>query len=229
MKQKVALAWSGGKDAALTYQFLLEKENLSVERLFTTINHSSQKVTMHSVPVSLLRQQAAAMQLPLDEIAVNEGDFQDYENRLLDYYRELKKEGVDAIAYGDIFLEDLKDYKQKQIEKAGLTAAFPLWKEDTRQLMQQFLDCGLGALICTLDTGKLDFDFLGKPLSEEMLQNLPEDVDPCGENGEFHTLVYEAPFFSRSLKLPYSTSQYVEYPHPAKEDEKMGFWKLAWK
>ena len=229
MKHNIALAWSGGKDAALTYQFLLERDDLSVERLFTTVNRASQKVTMHSVPVHLLRQQASSMQLPLDELVVNEGDFQDYEDRLLEYYRRLQKEGITAIAYGDIFLEDLKNYKQKQIEKTGLTAVFPLWKEDTRLLMQKFLDGGMAALICTLDAGKMDYDFLGKSLSGELLQSLPEHVDPCGENGEFHTFVHTAPFFKRSIRLPDSTAQYVEYPHPAKEEEKMGFWNLVWK
>jgi len=199
MTKKTVLNWSSGKDAALAYH-LLSETSYQVHSLLTTVNSDQYRVVMHGVRQELLERQAEAMEIPLRKVLLQpspSNDHYEYEMRLA--MEELKAEGVQYAAFGDIFLEELKTYREQQLHRAGVEAVFPLWKQDTRSLIGQIEDAGVEAIIVCVDKQLLGADFLGRKITRSLLADLPENVDPCGENGEFHSFVYNAPYFKAPI------------------------------
>lgn len=196
---RVALAWSGGKDSALALR-ALRSQGIAVTALLTTVTEGYERVSMHGVRRVLLRRQAAAAGLPLVEVAIPPGCPNElYEERMATALAAPPLDEAQTIAFGDLFLEDVRAYREERLEGAGRRAVFPLWGRDTGELARAFLADGFEAVVCCLDPRRLDPAFAGRRYDARFLEELPEDVDPCGENGEFHTFVHAGPVLSRPV------------------------------
>ena len=199
---KVVMNWSSGKDAALAYHLLAGQGMGEVTHLLTTLSEEHDRVFMHGVREKLLDIQAERMMLPLLKVKLPASpDDTIYKEAMLNTLTGLKEQGVIAAAYGDIFLEDLKVYREQQLAQVGMKGIFPLWKKDTRDLVRLVEGSGIEAIIVCVNEKYLGKEFLGKKINAEFLDSLPGNVDPCGENGEFHTFVYNAPFFSSPIPI----------------------------
>lgn len=202
MKHPVFLSWSGGKDSALALFELSQSEKYEVVGLLTTITKDYDRISMHGVRVSLLEQQAAALDLPLKKVFINKGAGNaEYEKAMKRVCGEIKKEGITTIAFGDIFLEDLKEYRVKNLAQVGMQALFPLWKISTKDLVSEFLFNNFRSITVTCDPRKLSEHFVGRDMNREFFDSLPSDVDPCGENGEYHSFVYHSPNFKQAIPI----------------------------
>jgi uncharacterized protein (TIGR00290 family) len=198
---KTLLAWSSGKDSAWTLHVLRE-QGVQVFGLLTTINQVVDRVAMHGVRRTVLEAQAEAVGLPLWQIPLpwpctND----DYESRMADACRRAIAVGLDTIAFGDLFLADIRAYRERQLAGSGLTPIFPLWEIPTAQLAREMIAGGLRARLSCVDTRQLDAAFSGREFDEALLSDLPAAVDPCGENGEFHTCVYAGPMFRSPISI----------------------------
>ena len=194
--------WSSGKDAALAYHLLTGQGMSEVTHLLTTLSEEHDRVFMHGIREKLLDTQAYRMKLPLLKVKLPASpDDAIYKEAMLRTMAGLKEQGVTAAAYGDIFLEDLKVYREQQLAQVGMKGIFPLWKKDTRDLVRMVEGAGIEAIIVCVNEKYLGKEFLGKKINSGFLDSLPENVDPCGENGEFHTFVYNAPFFSAAIPI----------------------------
>lgn len=201
-KTKVLLSWSSGKDSAWALHTLRQDPAIEVVGLFTTLNQAFERVAMHGVRKQLLMQQAECVGLPLTAIdlpwpCTNE----DYARIMTDFIAGVVAEGIHQMAFGDLFLEDVRAYREKQLLGTGIEPLFPLWGSDTAKLAQQMMTAGLKARISTLDPKKLDASLGGHEFDPALLAALPAGVDPCGENGEFHTLAWDGPMFLRPLAI----------------------------
>jgi uncharacterized protein (TIGR00290 family) len=201
-KTKVLLSWSSGKDSAWALHRLRQDPAIEVVGLFTTLNQAFERVAMHGVRKQLLLQQAECVGLPIEAIDLpwpcsNE----DYARIMTDFIAAVQARGIRHMAFGDLFLEDVRAYRERQLEGAGITALFPLWGSDTAELAREMMAAGLKARISTLDPKKLDMSLGGHDFDEALLAALPDGVDPCGENGEFHTLAYDGPMFMLPLAI----------------------------
>jgi uncharacterized protein (TIGR00290 family) len=202
MKKKVLLSWSSGKDSAWALHVLRQQTDLEVVGLLTTLNQQFQRVAMHGVRQELLRLQAAAAGLPLWEIPLpwpcsNEM----YEAAMSKACAGAVARGITAIAFGDLFLEDVRKYREDRLQGTGLEPLFPIWGCNTRDLVLQMVDAGVRACIVCLDPRKLPASFAGKDIDAALLGQLPLDVDPCGEKGEFHTFVHAGPMFRGPIEI----------------------------
>lgn len=198
---KTLLAWSSGKDSAWTLH-VLRQQGVEPGALLTTINEAADRVAMHGVRRELAHAQAEATgislwDIPLPWPCTND----DYEARMADACRRAATEGYDTIAFGDLFLEDIRAYREKQLAGSGLTPIFPLWKIPTSALARDMIAGGLRARLSCVDSRQLDASFAGRDFDAALLADLPAAVDPCGENGEFHTFVYAGPMFSRHIPI----------------------------
>ncbi|NIN68773.1 MAG: diphthine--ammonia ligase [Anaerolineae bacterium] len=202
MRDKVILSWSGGKDAALAFRELQRREQYELIALLTVVTEEYDRISMHGVPRVLLHRQADSLGLPLETISIsksasNEG----YERAMRELLEKYLTLGVSSVAFGDIFLEDVRSYREHNLAKVGMKAVFPLWQRDTGPLAQTFIDLGFEAVVTCVDSSMLDGSFAGRDFDERFLSDLPVHVDPCGENGEFHTFVYAGPIFTDSIPL----------------------------
>jgi len=200
LKPKILLSWSSGKDSAWTLHTLRQQDNVEVVGLLTTINTHFQRVAMHGTRHALLKAQAEAARLPLWEVPLpwpcsNEV----YEQAMAAACASAVAQGVTAIAFGDLFLEDVRKYREDRLRGTGLEPMFPLWGRNTRELISEMLDGGLRARIVCVDPAKLPADFAGRDLDHELVRRMPTGVDPCAENGEFHTFTYAGPMFSEAI------------------------------
>ena len=200
--QKVLLSWSSGKDSAWALRVLQQRPEIEVCGLLTTINAHFQRVAMHGTRHELLKLQAAAAGLPLWEIPLpwpcsNEI----YEQAMATACGAAVKVGISAIAFGDLFLEDVRRYREDRLRGTGLNPLFPVWGRNTRGLIREMIDGGLRARIVCVDPAKMPADFAGRDLNHELLRQLPDTVDPCGENGEFHTFAYAGPMFREPIPI----------------------------
>ncbi|SFV30208.1 Dph6-related ATP pyrophosphatase [Thermoflavifilum thermophilum] len=190
------LNWSGGKDATMAYFLLSRSAQYQIRYLLTTFNEAYRRVSMHGVRESLLELQARALDLPLKKIWLPEqASMEIYNERMADALKSMAEEDIHTAVFGDIFLEDLRQYREKQLARVGMRAVFPLWQMDSRQLIEQFLQAGFRAIVVCVNAQKLDISFCGRLIDETFLQDLPPDVDPCGENGEYHSFVFDGPLF----------------------------------
>jgi uncharacterized protein (TIGR00290 family) len=157
---------------------------------------------MHGVRTTLLEQQAKALNLPLEKVFITKNSSnKDYEEKMTQVLTHFKEDGINSIVFGDIFLEDVRKYRENNLAKLKMDAVFPLWKKDSKQLANSFIDLGFKAIITCVDTKFLDVSFTGREFDKALLSDLPSSVDPCGENGEFHTFVYGGPIFNREISV----------------------------
>ena len=200
--QKLILSWSGGKDCALALYKLQRQPEYKVAGLLTTITKDYDRISMHGVRRTLLEEQAASLGIPLIKIFLpTKCTNEIYEQAMSITMLELKEKGIDTIAFGDIYLEDLRAYREKNLAKAEMKAVFPLWKRDSKEIIATFLSLGFKAITSTVDSKKLGAGFCCREIDESFIAALPKDVDPCGENGEFHTFCYAGPIFKSPVKF----------------------------
>ena len=196
----VALAWSGGKDSALALA-ALRRDGTNVAALLTTFTDDYDRVSMHGVRRALVRQQAAAAGVPLVEVGIPAACVDEvYAARMEAAFRSPPLRDLDAVASGDLFLEDVRAYREEQLARAGKSALFPLWRQDTAALARSFIEVGFEAYVVCVDTRKLDASFAGREYDAAFLDDLPPGIDPCGENGEFHTFVHAGPCFDHRIR-----------------------------
>ncbi len=199
---KTLVSWSSGKDSAWALNEVLADPRIEVAGLVTTINAAFDRVAMHGVRRQILEAQAAAAGLPLHIIPLpwpcsNE----DYERLMSAFVRGQVAVGIEAMAFGDLYLEDIRSYRESRLAGTGMKPIFPLWQQPTRALAESMIDGGLVTYIATVDPTKLAAEFAGRVFDHDVLEELPEGVDPCGENGEFHTCVASGPMFSHALPI----------------------------
>lgn len=223
-KMKTVLNWSSGKDAALAYHLLLQDDRYEVTHLLTTINDEQDRVVMHGVREQLLDAQAEHMNIPIKKIKLPASPTDDvYKTAMSDALEQLKSDGLQASAFGDIFLEDLKEYRESQLKNAGFEPVFPLWKKDTRELVSMLDQTGIEAKVVCVNENFLGKEFLGRKVDASFLNDLPDNVDPCGEYGEFHTFVYNAPYFSVPIAVQTGEAVRKVYSNEA-GNWNPGFW-----
>lgn len=202
MKPKILLSWSSGKDSAWSLHLLRQQGDYEIIGLLTTINAAFDRVAMHSTRREILEQQAQAAGLPLITIPLPwPCSNADYERIMQDVCRSAVEQGVSAIAFGDLFLGDIRAYRERQLQGTGLEPLFPLWQIPTPQLAEEMIAGGLRAKLVCVDPKKLSPEFAGRDFNRQLLADLPAGVDPCGENGEFHTFVYDAPCFTGPIEV----------------------------
>jgi len=199
-KPGILLAWSGGKDSALALRELRSDGARPVAGLLTTVTAEYGRVSMHGVRVELLRRQAEAIGLPLEEVVVSAAEGEDgYARNMRRAMDAARARGVEAVAFGDLHLADVRAYRQQRLAEAGMEAVFPLWGRDPAELAEGFIAAGSKAVLTCVDGRVLDGGLAGRDFDRRLLADLPEGVDPCGENGEFHTFVWDAPGFARPV------------------------------
>jgi uncharacterized protein (TIGR00290 family) len=193
------IAWSGGKDSALALHEIQNK--IHIEALITTVTEDD-RIAMHGISKELILQQARAIRYPMIEVRIPENGSNDqYELKMAEVLQKYRDSGTQSVVFGDLFLEDIRSYRENFLKRLGMKGIFPLWKKDTTALAKQFVDSGFRAIIICVDTEKLPKEFAGREFDYGLLSTLPNHVDPCGENGEFHTFVYDGPIFENELKL----------------------------
>ena len=180
---------------------VLEEGKYEVVALLTTLNYNFKRISMHGVREELLEKQVQAIGLPLLKVYVKEGTNREYEQAMETLLLEQKARGVTKVIFGDIFLEDLRDYREKNLEKVGLKAVFPLWKKNTGELIAYFLSRQFKTITCCVNDAYLGEDMVGVEITKTFIEHLPSNVDPCGENGEFHTFCYDGPIFKAPVKF----------------------------
>jgi len=196
------LSWSSGKDSAWSLHTIQQSGAYEVVGIFTTVNAEFQRVAMHGVRLELLKQQAQAMALPLTviEIPYPCSNIQ-YEQALSAFITQAKKNGVEGLVFGDLFLEDIRQYRVTQLAGTGLSPIFPLWQIPTDELAMTMVEAGLKAVITCVDPKQCPQEFAGREFNTELLADLPASVDPCGERGEFHTFVFDAPMYNKAIDI----------------------------
>jgi uncharacterized protein (TIGR00290 family) len=217
MKEKIIFCWSGGKDSALALHRLQVEGRYDVVGLLTTCNEHFQRVSMHGVRIELLEQQACAIGLPLEKMFVRQGGSnEEYLEKMKGHLLAYKAQGIARFAFGDIFLEDLKRWREENLAQLGLRGLFPIWQANSRDLIHEFIALGFGSIICCVNDAYLDETFLGRNIDADFLHALPADVDPCGENGEFHSFAFAGPLFKRPLPIQLGKKVYrpLEEPPP---------------
>ncbi len=200
--EPVLFCWSGGKDSAMALNVLRQQKDLRVTALLTTVTEGCERISMHGVRRALLLRQAEAIGLPLQEVRIPPQCVNPiYETRMREALLLQKESGVRRVAFGDIFLQDLREYRERNLAQIEMKAIFPIWKRDTRELAQEFCAMGFRAVAVCIDSTKLNRQFAGRELDESFFRDLPAGVDSCGENGEFHTFVYDGPIFSNAIAI----------------------------
>ena len=198
---KIVLSWSGGKDSAMALATLRQYDT-SVHALLTTVTDPQRRISMHGVREDLLEAQAQAAGLPLRVVRIPESCTNEtYEDLFQHETDALKQDGVARYAFGDLFLQDIRDYRERQLGRSDLRAVFPLWGLDTKQLAENFVRQGFRAIVVTVDQKQLDPSFVGRDYDLDFLADLPPGVDPCGERGEFHTFVHAGPIFRTPIPV----------------------------
>jgi uncharacterized protein (TIGR00290 family) len=201
-REPVLFCWSGGKDSAMALFTLLQRKDICVTALLTTVTEGYERISMHGVRRELLLQQAESIGVPLHEVRIPPQCVNPiYEARMEEALLMHFEQGVRKVAFGDIFLEDLRAYREKNLARMGMTALFPIWKRDTRELIRFFHAQRFRAIAACVDPKVLDPSFAGRELDESFFRDLPPTADPCGENGEFHTFDFDGPIFHTSIPV----------------------------
>lgn len=229
MKDQAFFNWSGGKDSALALYKAMCSDDYNIQCLLTNINSVHDRVSMHGVRRSLMEAQAASIGLPLVTVELPEQpSMQDYETIMLNKINTLKNAGCSKAIFGDIFLEDLKTYREQKLCEAGIECVFPLWKIDTTTLIKEFINAGFKAITVCVNEQYLDKSFCGRLIDNSFINDLPSNVDVCGENGEFHSFVFSGPIFKQPVQFRKAGIVYKQYKAPKLDDvntqKKYGFW-----
>jgi len=207
--KKVLLSWSSGKDSAWTLHLLRQNPEVQVVALLTSFNAEANRVAMHAVRRALVETQAARIGIPLWAVDLPwPCSNAEYEDRMRAVCQRASTENITAVAFGDLFLQDIRDYRERQLQETGLEPLFPVWQIPTEQLGRDMIAAGLKARITCVDPSKLEKEFAGRDYDLDLLRALPAGVDPCGENGEFHTFVYDAPVFASAIGV--ETGEIIE-------------------
>ncbi len=216
--KKCIFNWSGGKDSALALYHCLQNPDLEIKYLITTVNDALNRISMHGVREELLIQQAVNIGIPLYQIRLPEmPGMAEYDDIMRFHLNKFSSEGITHSIFGDIFLEDLKKYRDEQLAEVGMTGIYPLWKRDTHELIKEFLSLGFGTVIaCT--RANLE-GFVGREITPELIDTLPADVDVCGENGEFHTFVFKGPIFKQPIAYQTGEKVFKEYAAPKSDND----------
>ncbi len=200
MPEKVVFCWSGGKDSTLALHALKQNPAFEVVALLATVTAEYDRISLHGVRAELLVRQAAALRTPLHQVFIpKDGSNEEYEAGMRAALQDYRDAGISACAFGDLFLEDVRRYREERLLSVGLQGLFPLWGKDTKALAQNFLSLGFKAAVTCVDTAVLSPDFAGRDYDLPFLADLPPGVDPCGENGEFHSFVYDGPLFAEPV------------------------------
>jgi uncharacterized protein (TIGR00290 family) len=225
MNQRAFFNWSGGKDSAFALFRILLEEKLSVEYLFTAVNKKYRRISMHGVQEELLDAQAKSIGIELKKLYLPEyTSMEEYNSVLTESIKQFKNDGIEHAVFGDIFLEDLREYREIKLAEVGVTCHFPLWKKDTALLVNEFIDLGFKTIVTSVDERYLDKSFAGRIIDKEFLADLPKNVDPCGENGEFHSFVFDGPLFKSPLKFTKGHVVHRAYKNSDCVSMKTGFW-----
>ena len=201
-KRKVTISWSGGKDAAFALHQLIQSGVYEVVHLHTVLDATTQRVGMHGVHETVLRQQTEAIGFPLRVLYLEKSESNEsYSQLVRDFYEQCAQEGIDAVAFGDIFLEDLRTYREALLVSSGLESIFPLWKKNTTELLSDFLSAGFKTLVCSADATFFTPEQVGQTIDTDFSSKISPLVDPCGERGEFHTFVYDGPLFQKPIEF----------------------------
>jgi uncharacterized protein (TIGR00290 family) len=226
---RTLLAWSSGKDSACALWTLKQRPDIEVVGLLTTLNSSVGRVSMHGVHESVLEAQAQACWLPLVKVPLPDPCSDEaYRAAMAEVIDEARQQGVEAIAFGDLFLADVRAYRERQLAGTGISPLFPLWGRPTSLLAREMIDAGLEAVITCVDTDQVERSFVGRFFDRKLLDDLPASADPCAENGEFHTAVIAGPMFSEALEVevgevvPRGRFVFVEVSLKAGSDGKLG-------
>ena len=192
--------WSGGKDSALALYHSVQNKACDVRYLLTSLNDSFRRISMHGVREELLDQQAQRLDIELLKLRLPEtASMEDYQVRMVEILQPLADTGITTSIFGDIFLEDLRLYRENQLATVGMRGIFPLWKRPSMELLEEFWELGFKTIVVSVNGSVLDRAFCGRELDRDFVRELPEGIDPCGENGEFHNFVFDAPYFSQPI------------------------------
>lgn len=219
-KEKITVSWSGGKDAAFALYKILLSDTYEVTGLHTVVDEQLKRVGLHGVRQEMISLQAEALGLPIEFISLPSSDNHDhYETVMKSYYKKCSQRGITGIVFGDIFLEDLKHYREVLLKESSLSPIFPLWKIDTTDLITDFIKLGFKTLICSANAEHFDETQVGKTIDAAFINTLPRDVDACGENGEFHTYVYDGPLFKKAIAYTRGDVVKKSYTYSKKNDD----------
>ena len=208
MAEKVLFTWSGGKDSILALYELQIRSDYEIVALLTVLTEDYDRISMHGVRSILLERQADSLRLPIEKVYISKNSSnEEYEAKMREVLQRYLTADVSSVVFGDIFLEDLRKYREDNLSKIGMKAVFPIWKRDTTDLAHEFIDLGFKAIITCVDSNVLDKAFVGRLYDQQFLSELPSTVDPCGENGEFHSFVYDGPIFQK--RVPYTKGEIV--------------------
>ncbi|AWK05924.1 diphthine--ammonia ligase [Flavobacterium crocinum] len=217
--QKALFNWSSGKDSALALFKILQNPDFKIEYLLTSVNQQYQRISMHGVRVELLQAQAESIGIPLKIMEIPEMPTMEvYENVMMETLTALKDQGIQYSVFGDIFLEDLRLYREKQLARLDFIGLFPIWKIATKDLIQEFISLGFKTIVVCVNEKYLDKSFVGRIIDQDFINDLPDNVDVCGENGEFHTFTFDGPIFSKRIDFEIGETVYRKYEKPESQD-----------
>lgn len=237
MSKKVLFNWSSGKDSSLALYKLLQNQDYQIDYLFTSVSEKYNRISMHGVRKELLLHQAESIGIPLKILSLPEmPSMESYNQAMKNSLIPIVQEGITHSAFGDIFLEDLKQYREEKLKEVGLQGLFPLWKVNTKELITEFLDLGFKTIVTCVNSEYLDESFVGRIIDEQFIADLPENVDVCGENGEFHTFTFDGPIFKNPVECIVGEKVYREYERPksvsndvcsvTEDQPNYGFWYI---
>jgi len=219
-KIKSIFNWSGGKDSSLALYHILREGKYDVKALMTTVNAKYERISMHGVRKELLYAQGKSIGIPVKEIRLPEmPSMSAYDETMKNVLTDIKKQEITHSIFGDIFLEDLREYRESRLSEVGLKGHFPLWKRDTTELVQEFIDLGFKTVVVCVKSELLGEEFAGRVIDKDFLKDLPKGVDPCGENGEFHTFVFDGPIFKEPIKYELGEKVFKEYKAPKNKED----------
>ena len=199
-KEPVLLSWSGGKDSAMVAYHLLASQKYAIAALVTTVTQDFDRISMHGVRRELLERQAQSLGIPLKTVSIpKECSNEIYETRLRETLMSFKAQGISRIAFGDLFLADIKHYRDRLLAELGMSGLYPIWQRDTDELVRTFIGLGFKAILSCVDTQAISASFAGREINLQLLNDLPASADPCGENGEYHSFVYAGPIFRQPI------------------------------
>jgi uncharacterized protein (TIGR00290 family) len=227
--KKAYFNWSTGKDSALALYQILNQKEYNVTQLVTTVNKDFQRVSMHGLREELLDIQVQRLQLPIQKIYFPaEVSMSSYDETMRKATKSLVAEGFQYGIFGDIFLEDLRNYREEKLKEVGITGIFPLWKKDTKTLLEEFISLGFKAITVCVNAKLLDESFVGRIIDESFINDLPSTVEPCGENGEFHTFVFDGPLFSSPIEFTIGEKVLKTYEASKKDEDSCASEDSAW-
>ncbi|KRT66532.1 MAG: ATP-binding protein [Candidatus Dadabacteria bacterium CSP1-2] len=200
MAEKVLFSWSGGKDSAIALYEIQKSKSYEILALLTTITEDYDRVSMHGLRRSLLERQANSLGISLEKVFITkDASNEEYESKMKEALLRYKNAGVHSVVFGDIFLQDVRKYREENLSKIGMNGVFPIWRRNTTALAHTFIDLGFKAVTICIDSNVLDKRFAARDFDKQFLSELPPTVDPCGENGEFHSFVYDGPIFKENI------------------------------